>query len=334
VVSAPIIVNSPLSSSDQVGHLLQAGADSFYAGIIPRGASELAHAYVSRRHYNKHNLSAEDFARAQEKVHQAGKQLFITVNEHFYSPDLLQLIFEELDELTRKPGLTGVIVAEISLIQVVRERYPGLDIVASTGMSVFNSEAVKLLSSLGVSRVVLPRAISLEETARLARSCPDIELECFILFERCPNIDGFCSYVHCEMTDRHFKSQCLDVKLEELIDLSQPGAGTSPESAARFDEALGFEASACGACFMRAFYEAGVRCFKIVGRGYPAAKILRGTRLISGLRDMVQGEEPSADQLRDAAMALRKKIFKTECSSGTCYYPWSPGGGRDHRGAG
>ncbi len=332
MVPAPIIVNSPLSSSDQVAHLVQAGADCFYAGIIPRGASELGHAYVSRRHYEKHNLDAGDFALAQDKVHQAGKQLFITVNEHFYAPALLDLIFQELDELTARPGLTGAILAEISLIEVFRERYPRLSLVASTGLSVFNTETVKLLASLGVKRVVLPRAVRFEEAARMVEACPDVELECFILNERCPNIDGLCSYVHCEVSERRFKSQCLGVRLEQLVELPGGGEGRAPVAPATFDEAIGFEASACGVCFMHAFHSIGVQCFKIVGRGYPAAAILRGTRLVSAMRDLLLRERPSARELEEAATALRKKIFRTECTPDMCYYPWSPDAGERTRG--
>ena len=329
MVSAPIIVNSPVSSSEQVAHLIQAGADCFYAGIIPRGASELGHAYVSRRHYEKHNLSSDDFARAVELAHRAGKQLFITVNEHFYSPELLGLIFAELDELTKRPGLTGAILAEISLIEVFRERYPELSLVASTGLSVFNTDTVKMLASMGIKRVVLPRAIRLEEAARMVKACPEVEFECFILNERCPNIDGLCSYVHCEVSTRRFRSQCLGVALEKQVELSEDGAGGEQVSAERFFEAVGFEASACGACHMHAFHSIGVQCFKIVGRGYPAAAILRGTRLISGMRDKILQDEPSARELEAAAVALRKKIFKADCTPDMCYYPWSPEAGEE-----
>ena len=56
---------------------------------------------------------------------------------------------------------------DIGMISLVRKKFPELEIHASTQVHNYNEEGIKLLKSLGVSRVVLARELSLEEISNI-----------------------------------------------------------------------------------------------------------------------------------------------------------------------
>jgi len=55
-------------------------------------------------------------------------------------------------------GIDGVIVQDIGLASLIRKLYPDLALHASTQMTVYNLQGVKLLEELGFKRVVLARS--------------------------------------------------------------------------------------------------------------------------------------------------------------------------------
>ena len=52
---------------------------------------------------------------------------------------------------------------DIGMISLVRERYPDLEINASTQMHNHNNDGIALLKKLGIKKIVLDRELSLKE---------------------------------------------------------------------------------------------------------------------------------------------------------------------------
>jgi len=76
-------------------------------------------------------------------------------------------------------GIDGVIVQDIGLASLIRKLYPDLALHASTQMTVYNLQGVKLLEELGFKRVVLARELSLEEIQYITENT-SLEVEVFV----------------------------------------------------------------------------------------------------------------------------------------------------------
>ncbi|MBI5436990.1 MAG: U32 family peptidase C-terminal domain-containing protein [Nitrosomonadales bacterium] len=86
----------------------------------------------------------------------------------------------------------ALIMADPGLIAMVRERWPEMEIHLSVQANTVNYAAVKFWQSLGLSRIILSRELSLDEIEEIRQQCPDIELEVFIHGALCIAYSGRC----------------------------------------------------------------------------------------------------------------------------------------------
>lgn len=86
----------------------------------------------------------------------------------------------------------ALIMADPGLMMMVRERWPDLVIHLSVQANTLNSAAVRFWHSVGVSRVILSRELSLKEIEAIRQACPDIELEVFVHGAICIAYSGRC----------------------------------------------------------------------------------------------------------------------------------------------
>lgn len=156
---------------------IYAGADAVYLG-----------GRFSARAYAK-NFTEEEIIKAINYAHLYSRKVYMTLNT-VMKEDELNLIGDYLDPFYRV-GLDGVIVQDIGLISYIKEYFPGLDIHASTQMTITDLEGVKLMKELGITRVVPARELSLEEI-RYIHDNTDTELECFIHGALCYSYSGKC----------------------------------------------------------------------------------------------------------------------------------------------
>ena len=157
---------------------LMAGADAVYLG----GEKFGARAYAE-------NFTYEDIVRSIREAHIFGCKVYLTLNVLTKESE-----FEETLDFARAltaEGLDGAIVQDLGLIRALRTRCPGLDVHASTQMSVSGPESVRFLKELGVVRVVPARELSLEEIRAIKREEP-VDVECFIHGAMCYSYSGRC----------------------------------------------------------------------------------------------------------------------------------------------
>jgi len=74
----------------------------------------------------------------------------------------------------------------------VRERWPELPVHLSVQANTMNHAAVKFWKSVGLSRVILSRELSLDEVEEIRQECPDMELEVFVHGALCMAYSGRC----------------------------------------------------------------------------------------------------------------------------------------------
>ena len=164
--SKKIEILAPAGSYGSFMAAVTAGADAVYAGGPRFGARAFADNFTEEQ-----LLSAIDYA------HLHGRKFYLTVNTLLKDAELEEL-HEYLEPLYRQ-GLDAVIVQDIGVLSFVREHFPGMDIHASTQMTVTNTEGALFLKEQGAVRVVPARELALEEVYDIVEQT-GLEMECFV----------------------------------------------------------------------------------------------------------------------------------------------------------
>ncbi len=155
------------------------GADAVYAGQ-PR--------YSLRVRNNDFQL--DNLATGIEEAHQQGKKFFIASNIMPHNSKIKTYLRDMEPVMALEPD--ALIMADPGLIMLVRERWPEMPIHLSVQANTVNYAAVKFWQSLGLSRVILSRELSLDEIEEIRQQCPEIELEVFIHGALCIAYSGRC----------------------------------------------------------------------------------------------------------------------------------------------
>jgi len=155
------------------------GADAVYAGQ-PR--------YSLRARNNEFRL--EHLEQGIREAHQLGKKLFVASNLMPHNAKVKTYMADMEPVIAMKPD--ALIMADPGLIAMVRERWPEQEIHLSVQANTVNYAAVRFWRSLGLSRVILSRELSLEEIEEIRQQCPDIELEVFVHGALCIAYSGRC----------------------------------------------------------------------------------------------------------------------------------------------
>lgn len=88
-------------------------------------------------------------------------------------------------------GVDALIIQDVGLVKLIRERYPEFEIHASTQMTVHNGEGAIYFKEKGFTRIVLSRELSLEEIEYISKEL-HIETEMFIHGALCVAYSGKC----------------------------------------------------------------------------------------------------------------------------------------------
>jgi U32 family peptidase len=317
-----MLIHAPISRRDAVEPLVAAGADSCYGGLLPDAEGNTPRAFLSRRHMPNDNFTSfEDLAATVRALHAHGRPFFLTLNEQFYAPEAFELACEQVDRTADLP-LGGVIVADPGLLAALRARHPELALVASSVLALCNSAAIAFFRDRGVRRVILPRSLRPDEMAALAGAFPDVELECFLLNDRCPNIDGLCGFVHPQAGSpaSRFRSLCRSTTAVAVgaREVGDAGPDVSPD---RVRRGARFEADACGACALPELMRAGVRHAKIVGRNRPLDALVRDIAFLVAVRALARAAPHDVAALQRQIPRLRAEHYGEACPPGLCYYP-------------
>ena len=156
------------------------GADAVYIGAQRFGARAAA------------GNSVADIARLCQYAHQFGARVYVTVNTIVYD-DELEATRQLLDDLA-DAHVDAILVQDSSLFTL----HSSLQFHASTQTDNRTAEKVRWLRSLGFSRVVLARELSVDEIAAIHREVPDVELEVFVHGALCVSYSGLCyASQHC-----------------------------------------------------------------------------------------------------------------------------------------
>lgn len=151
------------------------GADAVYIGA-PRFGARAAAAN-----------SVHDIAKLCSYAHLFQAKVYVTVNTILYDNELndtRRLLLE-----LQQAGVDAILVQDMALVSSVP---PSLPLHASTQTDNRTPQKVAWLYSLGFSRVVLARELSVNEIRAIHEAVPDAELEVFVHGALCVSYSGQC----------------------------------------------------------------------------------------------------------------------------------------------
>ncbi len=171
---------APAGSLEAFFAAVEGGADAIYIGLKEFSARAKA------KNFN--------FAEVEQMVcylRGQGKRLYVTLNTLIKETELPQLI-DTLGAL-EAIGVDGVILQDLAVWKLARDHFPGLELHASTQMTIHNVAGVKMLERMGFTRGVLSRELTLDEISYI-RSQTTLELEHFIHGALCFSFSGQCYF--------------------------------------------------------------------------------------------------------------------------------------------
>lgn len=157
---------------------MNAGADAVYLG----GSKFGARAYAN-------NFSQEEIIEALKIAHLFGKRIYLTVNTLVKEKEISELV--PYIQPLYDAGLDGVIIQDLGVFQVLKKHFPGLELHASTQMTITGIHGARFLKDLGACRIVPARELSLEELTDIKRET-GLEIETFIHGAMCYGYSGQC----------------------------------------------------------------------------------------------------------------------------------------------
>ena len=169
---------APAGGEAQLRAAVLCGADAVYLGL--RGFNARAGA---------ENFDENTLPQTVGWCHARGVRVYVTLNTLVTDRELPQWL-HSLDAVAAAE-VDGVLVQDLGLARIIRQRYPTLPLHASTQMTIHNLAGARLLEEMGFAQVVLARELSKEEIAAI---CAGTSMRCevFVHGALCMSVSGQC----------------------------------------------------------------------------------------------------------------------------------------------
>lgn len=169
---------APAGSMESLKAAVNNGCDAVYLGGKLFSARQFAG-----------NFSLEELEEACDYCHLRGVKVYVTINT-LYKVEELKELLDFVGKLY-KMGVDALIIQDSGAAKIIRENYPELPLHASTQMTANSLEDVRYWESLGFSKIVLSRELSLEEISEITKQA-EAEIETFIHGALCVCYSGQC----------------------------------------------------------------------------------------------------------------------------------------------
>ncbi|MCC6126934.1 MAG: U32 family peptidase [Pirellulales bacterium] len=175
---APELI-APAGDRECAKAAVENGADGIYFGL-QSGLNARARAA---------NFAPDELPELMTYLRRRGVKGYLTLNTLVF-PEELEAA-EASIRLAAASGVDAIIIQDLGLLRLAHRICPCLPLHASTQMTLSSAECIEQVVSSGVTRVVLPRELSLAEIARIRRQTA-VELEVFVHGALCIGYSGQC----------------------------------------------------------------------------------------------------------------------------------------------
>lgn len=169
---------APVGNMDCLISAIEAGCDAVYLSGKLYGARSYAG-----------NFSNDDLIKAIKYSHLYGVKVYVTINTLIYDSEVNNFI--KFVDFLYVNNVDAVIIQDIGMFDLIRKKFPNLELHVSTQMHIHNLEGTKLMEELGASRVVLARETPVELIKDIKENT-NIELEIFVHGALCISYSGQC----------------------------------------------------------------------------------------------------------------------------------------------
>ena len=169
---------APAGTMENFMAALESGADAIYLG----GKVFNARAHAA-------NFGIDELREAVRLAHILDVSVYVTVNILIGDMELkdLEQYIKDLDSI----GVDAIIVQDLAVAEIAKRVAPNIHLHGSTQMTAATLDAVRFYESLGFTRVVLARELSLKEIQHICKHCK-AEIEVFVHGALCVCYSGQC----------------------------------------------------------------------------------------------------------------------------------------------
>ncbi|MBO6248066.1 MAG: U32 family peptidase, partial [Bacteroidales bacterium] len=168
---------APARNADIGIAAIDCGADAVYMAGPAFGARQDA------------GNSMEDVKRLCDYAHKFGARIFLTLNTILYDSEIPEA--ERILHEAAEAGVDAVIAQDLAVFEILRSAQNDMEAHASTQCAIRTPEQARYYESLGASRIVLERQLSLEQI-RAIREAVSCEIEFFVHGALCVCYSGQC----------------------------------------------------------------------------------------------------------------------------------------------
>ena len=169
----------PAGNLEKLKYAIAYGADAVYAGVPM---------FSLRARENQ--FTWETLAEAVEYCHSRGKKIYFTANIYAHNMKIKPFMANFQKMMDMKPD--AFIMSDPGLIHLVRKNFPEAEIHLSVQANNTNWAQAEFWKSMGITRIILSRELSLREVKEIHEMVPDIEIEFFVHGAICMAYSGRC----------------------------------------------------------------------------------------------------------------------------------------------
>jgi len=249
---------APVGSFESLAAAINAGCDSVYFGVEQ----------LNMRARSSHNFSLEELKQVAETCQKAGVRSYITLNTLLYPHDMT--LMRMIVDTAKTAGITSIIVQDMAAILYAQS--VGMAIQASTQLSISNFETVQFYAQFA-DTIVLARELDLIMMRDICDRVRDgnvrgpsgelVKIEVFVHGAICIAQAGRCQMSLMQNNTSAQRGACLNECRKSYRIIEEE---TGQEMVLR-DGYIMSPKDLCALPFLDQLADAGIRVFKIEGRG-------------------------------------------------------------------
>jgi len=289
----PPEILSPAGNYDALLGAIKGGADAIYLGVGEFNARQGAS-----------NFTPEEMENVIDFAHLHGISVYLAFNVPVKETELQDAI--DIIDRAYTVGIDAVIMRDFGLIDLVKKNYPDLPIHGSTQLNTNNTETVKFLETLGLSRIIVARELDTAELKHIIDST-DIDIEIFAHGALCYSYSGQCLFSSFAANRSANRGACAHPcrwKFDLFINgknMNHHIGGVSPISCAELCTLPGLEE----------LINTGIKSLKIEGRMKRAEYVTASSEIYKEAAEMIcQGKTPDSDWLQEKENDLAKLFYR------------------------
>ncbi len=297
---------APAGNFESLMAAIKAGADEVYFGI----------GELNMRANGANNFEVTDLPKIAKLCQEKRIRTWITLNTIVYDEEIEKI--KKLLKQIKKAGVDGIIAADLAVIK--EANLQGIEVCASTQMSVSNLETVEILSKW-VDRIVLARELNLKQVKKIIEVIKQekivgpkgklIEIEVFGHGAMCVAMSG-----RCQMSLYHYnlsanRGKCVQVcrRKYEVKDKD-----TGKELVLDNDWVMS-RSDLCTIGLLDKLVETEIKTIKIEGRARSADYVDKVVRVYKKALRLIEGNNFGKKEKEELLIDL-KTVFNRGFSSG------------------